>query len=148
MIGSLHAAEATNGKAIAQWRGLPCRFLLPAMLVLLAACSASPTPPSAAVATATAPIAGTPAPRNLTGLSATEVVALYGEPDFRRVEPPAELWQYRTVDCVLDLFLYRDRGGFHVVRSETRDRSLIQSGTGRCAGASDPMTLRIRQSRL
>jgi hypothetical protein len=147
MIGSLHAAEATNGKAIAPQRGRLCRFLLAAAgLALLAACSGTPASPPA---TAAAPGAsGTAAPRTLAGLSANEVVALYGEPDFRRVEPPAELWQYRTADCVLDLFLYGDRGGVRVLRSETRDRSFIQAGAGRCAGVSDPVTLRIRQSRL
>jgi hypothetical protein len=146
MIGSLRAAEAANGKAIAQRRGLPCRFLFAgAALALLAACSAAtPIPPAAAL-----PVAARPAePRPLAGLSAKEVVALFGEPDFRRAEPPAELWQYRTADCVLDLFLYSDQAGAHVVHSETRDRSLVQAGAGHCAGAGDPLALRTRQSRL
>ena len=151
MIGSLRAAETANGKAIAQRRGPPCRFLFAgAVLALLAACSAGPpAPPAAALPAAAQPVAARPVEaRSLAGLSAKQVVALFGEPDFRRAEPPAELWQYRTADCVLDLFLYSDAGGVHVVRSETRDRSLIQAGAGRCAGAGDPLALRIRQSRL
>lgn len=142
MIGSLRAADAASGKAIAQQRGLPCRFLFAgAALALLGACSAT--------APAPLPMAARPAePPTLAGLSATEVVALFGEPDFRRVEPPAELWQYRSADCVLDLFLYSDAAGVHVVRSETRERGLIRSAAGGCAAAGDPLTLRMRQSRL
>ncbi len=152
MIGSLRAAAAANGKEIEQRRGLPCRFFyIAAALVLLGACSAA-TPESPA-ATLPRSIAAQPATLRpaagptLAGLSAKEVVALFGEPDFRRDEPPAELWQYRTADCVLDLFLYSDTAGMHVVRSETRDRSLVQSGAGRCA-AADPRVLRTLQSRL
>ena len=120
---------------------------------MLAGCSAAaPEPPAAALALPTAPSAlmveQPPAPPPLTGLSAKEVVALLGEPDFRRAEPPAELWQYRSADCVLDLFFYSDAAGARVVRAETRDRSLIQAGAGRCTGASEPIAGRTRQTRL
>lgn len=58
----------------------------------------------------------TPAPApadasTLVGRSAREVAELLGEPQLRRRDPPAELWQYRAGPCVLDLFLYADRTG-------------------------------------
>jgi hypothetical protein len=151
MVGSLCAAKAANGRGAATWRGSLRRFFYAgAALAMLAGCSAAkPEPPAAAVTLPPALVVEQPsAPQPLTGLSAKEVVALLGEPDFRRAEPPAELWQYRSADCVLDLFFYSDVAGAHVVRAETRDRSLIQAGAGRCTGASEPIAGRTRQTRL
>lgn len=144
MVGSLGAAKAANGEGAAARRGFFRRRLcVGAVLALLAGCSAAgPGPlrsPTTARQLATEP---------LTGLSAQQVVALLGEPDFRRSEPPAELWQYRSADCVLDLFLYGDAAGVHVVHSETRDRSLVPAGAGRCAVASEAIAFRMHQSRL
>lgn len=157
MSGSLEAAEA-NGGRIAGHRGLLRRFFYAgAALALLGACSAAPEPPqpAAALPVTALPAAAPPAlltrpdAATLTGLSAAEVVALFGEPDFRRPEPPAELWQYRSADCVLDVFLYSDAAGVHVIHSEARDRSLVQSGTGRCSGGAEAaFAARTRQSRL
>jgi hypothetical protein len=145
MIGSLPAAEA-NGKGTALRRGLPCRFLLAGMVAtLLGACGAGTPETRLPAQSATARAAETP---TLAGLSDKEVVALFGEPDFRRVEPPAELWQYRSAGCVLDLFLYSDAAGVHVVRSETHDRGPIQPAADHCSAVGDPLVLRIRQSRL
>ena len=73
-----------------------------------------------------------PAVGELRGLKAAEIVSLLGEPAFRRVEPPAELWQYRTRDCVLDLFFYPQAGGYRVSAAETRGRILTGAGIGRC----------------
>jgi len=151
MVGSLGAAEATNDKGTAAWRGCLRRFLCAGtVLGLLAGCgSAVSEPPRAAIALPAEPaMARPPAAQPLTGLSAAEVVALLGEPDFRRAEPPAELWQYRSADCVLDLFLYGDAAGARVVHSETRDRSLIQAGASHCAGGGEPFAGRTRQTRL
>jgi hypothetical protein len=58
------------------------------------------TPPSAPVDDA----------RTLIGRSAREIAGLLGEPQLKRRDPPAELWQYRAARCVLDLFLYADKG--------------------------------------
>jgi hypothetical protein len=144
MVGSRFAAKTANGKTAAPRGGRLCRFLLPGMLVtVLAACSAAP-PDAPPVTAARGPIAMP----SLTGLSAEQVVALLGEPDFRRAEPPAELWQYRGADCVLDIFLYDGAGGFHVVRSETRERRLVQAATGECAGGGDAFTHQTHQTPL
>ncbi|MGH6988492.1 MAG: hypothetical protein ACREFD_12210 [Stellaceae bacterium] len=55
-------------------------------------------------------------------MSAPDVVAALGPPDFRRVEPPAEVWQYRGAECVIDLFLYRIRGELRVENEDSRNR--------------------------
>lgn len=51
-----------------------------------------------------------PGPESLVGLPAHEISALLGEPDFRRRDPPAELWQYTGPRCTLDLFLFDKNG--------------------------------------
>jgi hypothetical protein len=43
--------------------------------------------------------------QNLTG---NQVRALLGTPSFMRSDSPAEMWQYRTDSCTLDLFLYEN----------------------------------------
>jgi len=45
-------------------------------------------------------------PSELVGLSADQVTILLGKPSFVRHDMPAEVWQYRAHDCVLDIFLY------------------------------------------
>ncbi|MEK7246572.1 MAG: hypothetical protein AAB223_11195 [Pseudomonadota bacterium] len=47
----------------------------------------------------------------LVGRDARAVAELLGEPQLKRRDPPAELWQYRAGPCVLDLFLYADKAG-------------------------------------
>lgn len=46
----------------------------------------------------------------LTGQTAESIETLLGQPQFRRRDKPAELWQYRATGCVLDLFLYPGAG--------------------------------------
>ena len=46
----------------------------------------------------------------LTGQTAESIETLLGQPQFRRRDKPAELWQYRVTGCVLDLFLYPGAG--------------------------------------
>ena len=149
MVWSRLAAEATNGEAAGRNGGRLGHFYFAAALAAvvlaapLAGCSSPPEvarPGIASLALDTAKLAG---------LSKAELVARFGEPDFRRTEPPAELWQYRRAECVLDIFLYRDHGAFRVVHAETHDRGLIQVGSG-CAdsgGAFAPAPA-TRQSRL
>jgi hypothetical protein len=71
----------------------------------------------------------------LTGMDPAQLIALLGEPDFRRPEPPAELWQYRTADCVLDVFLYADRDHYRVLGSATRGRHVASSAAASCTAA-------------
>ncbi|MGB0671288.1 MAG: hypothetical protein ACPGNT_07310 [Rhodospirillales bacterium] len=53
---------------------------------------------------------------DLSGLAAADVTRLLGRPGLRRVDPPAELWQYKRSSCVLDIVLYvPEKGGFPTV---------------------------------
>jgi len=70
--------------------------------------------------------------RKLAGMNEAELQRALGEPDFRREEPPAEVWQYRGETCVLDLFLYRDGDQYRVVYAETRDRDTVRVSEANC----------------
>ena len=92
----------------------------------------------------------TPAPQarlaseQLKGMKQADIVSLLGEPDFRRSEPPAELWQYRAADCVLDLFFDRDRDGLRVSAAATRGRA----DAGTCPDADAPLKAHLTGARL
>lgn len=47
-----------------------------------------------------------PKPEELVGLRPDEVKRILGSPALVRRDRPAQIWQYRSPDCVLDLFLY------------------------------------------
>jgi hypothetical protein len=127
---------------------LRIRYLGIALAILtLAGCDAmpgqgllDPTAQTAAPASeqsAVAPVGATAPPPELAKLhnmSAADVEALVGEPDFRRVEPPAELWQYRTANCVVDLFLYDKDGGKRVIHEDARGRDPTGAGSDQCGG--------------
>ncbi|MBC7908333.1 MAG: hypothetical protein H7Y60_16520 [Rhodospirillaceae bacterium] len=53
-------------------------------------------------------------PNRLKGLSPLQVRSVLGKPVFTRRDAPAEIWQYRSRACTLDLFLY-DEGGSQTV---------------------------------
>lgn len=91
--------------------------------------------PAAAVATARLPELG-----ELKGLRPLEIVALLGQPELKRDEPPAELWQYRTTDCVLNLFFYREAGLYRLVSAESWTRaSAASSAPAPCRAAGPPV---------
>ena len=60
--------------------------------------------------------------RELIGLGPTELQARLGDPTLRRRDAPAEIWQYRSALCVLDLFLYREGQATRVTNAELRPR--------------------------
>lgn len=74
----------------------------------------------------------------LNGLSGADITRLLGEPDFRRQEPPALVWQYRAADCVLDLVLYGEPGFgdasslYRVAYAQTRDRGQAKISQATC----------------
>ena len=45
-------------------------------------------------------------PAQLMGLAPDAINLLLGPPSLLRTEPPAQVWQYKVADCVLDIFLY------------------------------------------
>ena len=47
-----------------------------------------------------------PKTESLKNKTAREIIFALGNPDFRRTDKPAELWQYQHKKCNLDLFLY------------------------------------------
>ncbi len=65
-------------------------------------------------------------PARLLGLDGRGLGELLGQPDLKRREPPAEIWQYRGGSCVFDVFLYAQAGaaaagGPRVTYLEARD---------------------------
>jgi hypothetical protein len=73
----------------------------------------------------------------LIGLESAQVTGLLGAADFRRDDGPAEILQYRSSSCVLDLYLYRDDGSgdYRVKYIEARDRSLAQQAPQTCVNS-------------
>ncbi len=47
-------------------------------------------------------------PEQLMGLVGDALADLLGEPGFRREDADAQVWQYHGLDCLLDVYLYRD----------------------------------------
>lgn len=74
-------------------------------------------------------------PGAVMGLGRTEVEALLGEPGLVRREAPAEVWQYQSRGCVLDVFLYEASADFQVVYLEARNGQAITATTATCLGA-------------
>jgi len=66
------------------------------------------------------------------GLAARDVTAALGEPNYRRRETPAEVWQYYGRDCVLDLFLYDENGAKRVSFVDLRSRVVGQAANPQC----------------
>jgi hypothetical protein len=59
-------------------------------------------------------------PDQLLGLSGDDIAAKLGKPALIRRDGDAEVWQYRRVHCVLDLFFYGSRK--EVEHVDLRDR--------------------------
>lgn len=75
-------------------------------------------------------------PEQLIKMTRDDLNGLLGQPDLVRRESPAEIWQYRGKDCVLDVFLYNEDNKpdspFKVVYSEARDLDAQNSDQRRC----------------
>ncbi|MEE8271848.1 MAG: hypothetical protein V3R98_08975 [Alphaproteobacteria bacterium] len=74
-------------------------------------------------------------PDVLIGLPPSEISAMLGEPELRRQEPPAEVWQYRTDRCVFDLYFYTEDGASQAIYYEARDRANGDVDVGQCLGS-------------
>lgn len=61
-------------------------------------------------------------PRNLIGLESHGLADKLGSPDFVRRDRLAEVWQYSSKSCILDVFLYRTDGKLLVDYVELRGR--------------------------
>jgi len=117
-----------------------------AAFAILAALSACASPDGAATASSAFPAPTlqhplrTPEIKDLAGLQPADVVAILGPPDLRRDEPPAELWQYRAADCVLNLFFYREAGSYRLAHAEAWQRALTSGSVpARCHDEDAPV---------
>ena len=73
-------------------------------------------------------------PKRFIGANPDFLLAELGKPFALRKEAPAEVWQYRAEECVLDIFLYEDADGPAVVYLEARDLEASPTETGVCIG--------------
>ncbi len=60
-------------------------------------------------------------PERLIGLGPDALSDILGRPELIRRESPAQIWQYRGVDCVFDVVLYQEADGKAVTYVEARD---------------------------
>lgn len=120
-----------------------------ALAALVSACAApSPAGPTTGLdarSAATTPgnfqtLSHPPDIKDLAGLKPAEIVSILGQPDLKRDEPPAELWQYRAADCVLNLFFYDNAGSERLTHAEAWQRSLSAGSTpARCHDEDAPI---------
>jgi hypothetical protein len=71
-------------------------------------------------------------PKELVGLDHAVVRRALGDPVRVRSEASAEVWQYMTGDCVVDLYLYNQDGSLTVTYVEARSHKAEMAPTARC----------------
>jgi hypothetical protein len=71
-------------------------------------------------------------PKELVGLDHAVVRRALGDPLHIRNEMPAQVWQYATGDCIVDLYLYDQDGAWTVTYVEARSHSAESAPTARC----------------
>ncbi|MES1150651.1 MAG: hypothetical protein ABUL54_02055 [Dongia sp.] len=71
-------------------------------------------------------------PKELVGLDHVVVRRALGEPLHVRNEMPAQVWQYATGDCIVDLYLYDQDGVWTVTYVEARSHTAESAPTARC----------------
>ncbi|HVM81182.1 MAG TPA: hypothetical protein VMU06_19330 [Stellaceae bacterium] len=150
-IWGLGPAHGRGSRRKGSARGIGVAAVL-ALTTALAACGGAPQagrlqPEQRGGAAPGAPVSA-PELKKLDGLSDKDVQRVLGEPDFRREEPPAEIWQYRSAECVLDLYLYDDSGQYRVAYAETHDRGFTRVSQTSCYSRLVSDRNQIRQGRL
>lgn len=70
----------------------------------------------------------------LIGLASRDVEGLLGQPRFVRRDGPAQIWQYGSDACTVNLFLYREGPAFKVRHVEYRNRNADLASSGGCDG--------------
>lgn len=81
---------------------------------------------------AAAPKSGMGAPPKVLGLKPHDVQELLGMPKLVRRDDPAEVWQYRSDACVLDVFIYPVATGAQVRYLEARTVAAEPARTDEC----------------
>jgi hypothetical protein len=123
-----------TGSILGQRLGPAPRIIGTAILLaeLLSACQSLDPSASDKVA-ATTPKVGTAPPPKVLGLKPQDVELLLGVPKLVRRDEPAEVWQYRSQACVLDVFLYPEATGAQQVRYlEARNMAAEPAVTDDC----------------
>jgi hypothetical protein len=114
------------------------RFVLSsgfALLLALGSCTADQQGATSSQnirSAAVAPASATGGPTKLHNLSSTQIVAMLGEPGFKREENPAQIWRYRSEACVLELMFYRLDRDLQVRHVEARDEKFKAVAQGSC----------------
>lgn len=80
------------------------RLALAALVMLALSACAAPGAPARGVSPSLG--SGPLTPDALVGVAPSAISARLGEPDFRRTEPQAEIWQYGGGDCSLFVYFY------------------------------------------
>lgn len=143
---ALGAADPSGHRvrpAAARWglRFAPLLFL--ACTVALGGCvqpqaAAPAATPAVALAPAATPAPGEaslPPPELLIGADRETIADRLGKPEFLMRAQASEIWQYRANNCVLDVYLYEDKGDMRVVYMEARDLAGGELATGTCMQA-------------
>lgn len=138
-LGGCHGAVLPSFDLKSLFTPNPAADTFPAWFDATAGTPESPGKPPAPMVAARPPTLA-----RFKNMSAAGVVALVGEPDFRRVEPPAELWQYRGAACVVDFFLYRGEDGLRVIDADGRDRDPKHESPTRCRDGGTVLQTRLR----
>ena len=71
-------------------------------------------------------------PQRLIGLGRNGLYELLGMPELVRRESPAQVWQYRGLTCIFDVFLYEQGEDSKVTYVEARDTHGTKSPTRQC----------------
>ncbi|MDF3073312.1 MAG: hypothetical protein K0S54_979 [Alphaproteobacteria bacterium] len=115
----------------------PPRFVLSggfALLLALGSCTADQQAATSGqnIRSAAAVAPATGGPTRLHNLNSTQIVAMLGEPGFKREENPAQIWRYRSEACVLELMLYRLDRDLQVRHVEARDEKFKAVAQNAC----------------
>jgi hypothetical protein len=103
-----------------------------ALLLALAACQTTGRAGGSSAQQAALPPVDADTERMI-GAAPAILLAELGEPQLKRRETPAEIWQYRGEGCVLDFFFY-DNGGpeIEVIHLEARDEKAAKTDPRVC----------------
>ena len=92
-------------------------FTVIASLALAGCAGAHHGNPNGAVPDAGVDASGAVPPYDLVGLDGQSLETLLGKPGLVRRDYPAEVWQYRSPSCVLDVYFYTDAAGVTVTHA-------------------------------
>jgi hypothetical protein len=66
------------------------------------------------------------------GMASDEIINLLGMPIFIRRESPAEIWQYQSNICFIDIFFYKKDSKLFAKHSEFRSNGVKKTNNGVC----------------